>query len=138
MHFDLVDSVIEQSADRIVTLKLVSAAEEYLQDHFATFPVLPGVMMIEAITQAARRLLESDGPLDPPMVLGSVRALKFAGFVKPGNALRVEVGVHARHDDGSVEFNAKAFVVGMPASDQAATGLVAVSGRVTLRPARVG
>ena len=34
-------------------MKYVSLAEEYLADHFPTFPVLPGVMMLEAITQAA-------------------------------------------------------------------------------------
>jgi 3-hydroxyacyl-[acyl-carrier-protein] dehydratase len=135
MHFDLVDAVVEQTSDRIVTLKLVSAAEEYLQDHFATFPVLPGVMMIEAITQAARRLIETDAPTDPPMVLGAVRGIKFAGFVKPGSGLRVEVAIHARHDDGSVDFNAKAFVVAQVV-DRDASSPVAVSGRITLRPAR--
>ncbi|MFN9973837.1 MAG: hypothetical protein ACK58T_28485 [Phycisphaerae bacterium] len=46
MHFSLVDRVIEQSADRIVTLKHVSSAEEYLQYHFPSYPVLPGDMMI--------------------------------------------------------------------------------------------
>ena len=59
MHFDLVDRVMELTPERIVTLKQVSMAEEYLQDHFATFPVLPGVMMLEAMVQAGRRLVES-------------------------------------------------------------------------------
>jgi len=62
MHFDLVDRVLELAPDRIVTLKQVSAAEEYLQDHFPSFPVLPGVMMLEALVQAARRLAESRAP----------------------------------------------------------------------------
>ncbi len=131
MHFDLVDSVLERSDDRIVTIKLVTAAEEYLQDHFASFPVLPGVMMIEAMTQAARLLVEDDGP---PYVLGAVRGVKYGSFVKPGAGLRVEVSVHARHDDGSIDFKAKATVVAPAASND---GETAAGGRITLRPARL-
>jgi len=133
MHFDLVDRVIERSDDRIVTLKLVTAAEEYLQDHFATFPVLPGVMMIEAMTQAARRLLETEE--GPPLVLGGARGIKYGSFVKPGSGLRVEVSVLDRRDDGSVEVSARATVVSPAASETGAE--VAAGGRITLRPVRV-
>src|ERR1044071_8866706 len=93
MHFDLVDHVLERTPERITTLKLVSAAEEYLQDHFPTFPVLPGVLMLEAMVQASRRLLEThaSAPKDAPLVLGRVRALKYGRFVKPGCTLRVQV-----------------------------------------------
>ena len=52
MKFNLIDSIIELSDTRIVAVKQVSLAEEYLADHFPTFPVLPGVMMLEALTQA--------------------------------------------------------------------------------------
>src|SRR5262245_24732991 len=106
MHFDLVDAVIERSDEgggRIVTIKQVSAAEEYLQDHFPGFPVLPGVMMIEAMVQAARRLLETRaGGSETRMVLGGVRGLKYGCFVKPGEVLRVEVSVAKEPGDGSV------------------------------------
>src|ERR1044071_7456456 len=106
MHFDLVDRVIEQSAERIVTLKQVSMAEEYLQDHFATFPVLPGVMMLEAMVQAGRRLAGGEGPLG----LGKGRALKYGRFVKRGAALRVVVTLHKRLEGGEVEFKGEATV----------------------------
>ena len=61
MHFCLVDRILERSDDRIVTIKLVSNAEEYLRDHFPGFPVLPGVMMLEAMVQAGRALAASLG-----------------------------------------------------------------------------
>src|SRR5262245_64597596 len=108
MHFNLVDAVIEQSDTRIVTIKQVSLAEEYLQDHFPGFPVLPGVMMIEAMVQAARRLLESRSGGSAQraqagrMVLGAVRGLKYGRFVKPGEVLRVEVSVAKEAGEGSV------------------------------------
>ena len=59
MHFRLIDRVIERQASRLVAVKQVSLSEEYLQDHFPTFPVLPGVLMLEAMTQAARELADA-------------------------------------------------------------------------------
>ena len=58
VKFNLVDRIEHLSDDRIVGVKYVSLAEEYLADHFPRFPVLPGVMMLEAMTQAAGWLLE--------------------------------------------------------------------------------
>ena len=72
MRFRLVDHVIEQAPDRVRTIKHVSAAEEYLADHFPTFPVLPGVMMLEALVESARLLLASRS--SHRLVLAEVRA----------------------------------------------------------------
>jgi 3-hydroxyacyl-[acyl-carrier-protein] dehydratase len=133
MHFDLVDRILEQSPDRIVTLKHVTAAEEYLQDHFPSFPVLPGVMMLEAMVQAGRRLLE--GRAGRPLVLGKVRALKYGRFVKPGSTLRVEVSLHKDNGDGTFDLRGEAVLrdPSRPAGEPA----VAVSGRFLLRPVMV-
>ncbi|MDX2132404.1 MAG: beta-hydroxyacyl-ACP dehydratase [Planctomycetota bacterium] len=133
MHFDLVDRVLEQTPERIVTLKQVTAAEEYLQDHFPTFPVLPGVLMLEAMVQAARRLCDARGM--HRAVLGQVRALKYGRFVKPGASLRVEVSLLKALDDGSLEFRGEGLLVeaGIPAADLP----TAVSGRFILRPVRL-
>lgn len=123
--------MLEQSDERIVTLKHVSNAEEYLQDHFPGYPVLPGVMMLEAMVQAARKLA---GPSAMPLVLGQVRALKYGAFVRPGCGLRVEVALHKRLDGGAIEFKGEGLLIqtGEPASEPK----VAVSGRFTLRPVR--
>lgn len=131
MHFSLVDKVIEQADGRIVTIKNVTAAEEYLQDHFPTFPVLPGVMMLESMVQAARRLAESsqDVPTHTPLVLGRVRALKYGRFVQPGDTIRIEVELGKRNGD---EWDFKGSV--MMATPERET---AASGRFILRPARV-
>lgn len=131
MHFSLVDSVIEQGPARIITQKHVSNAEEYLLDHFPGYPVLPGVMMLEAMVQAARRLA---GPSEAPMVLGQVRALKYGAFVRPGDTLRVTVDLSKRTDDGSVEFKGEASR--LSAADTGGDAKVAVSGRFVLRPVR--
>ncbi|HEX8876188.1 MAG TPA: hypothetical protein VF777_05525 [Phycisphaerales bacterium] len=132
MHFSLVDRVLEQSADRIVTLKHVSSAEEYLQDHFPSYPVLPGVMMLEAMVQAARRLCDAN-QASPPMVLGQVRALKYGAFVRPGATLRVDVSLHKKNDDGTIDFKGEGTLLEPGATSEPST---AVSGRFLLRPVR--
>ncbi|GJQ28457.1 MAG: hypothetical protein HBSAPP03_03410 [Phycisphaerae bacterium] len=132
VHFSLVDRILEQTPDRIVTVKNVSAAEEYLQDHFPTFPVLPGVLMLEAMVQAARHLAEGEGR--PRLVLGGVRAVKYGRFVKPGATLRVEVNLLKSHDDGRLEFKGEARLLEPKAPPAEAP--VAVSGKFFLRPIR--
>ena len=58
MKFHLVDRIESLvPGKRIVTTKALSLAEEYLADHFPAFPVLPGVMMIEAMVQSAAWLV---------------------------------------------------------------------------------
>jgi 3-hydroxyacyl-[acyl-carrier-protein] dehydratase len=139
MHFNLVDAVVEQSADRIVTVKQVSLAEEYLQDHFAGFPVLPGVMMVESIVHAARLMLQPRAPRQR-LVLGGVRALKYGSFVKPGDTLRVEVTLNKDLPDGSFEVKGEGIALRSWAAPSGGTpsDRVAVSGRVVLRPVRLG
>jgi len=133
MHFDLVDAVLEQGPDRIVTVKQVTMAEEYLQDHFPSFPVLPGVLMIESLVQAARRLLSDRDPSFARHVLGSVKALKYGGFVRPGDTLRIEVTLSKEDADGVFAFKGQGLVVS-PGVVDLSEAPTAVSGRFTLRP----
>lgn len=135
MHFCLVDAVLELAPDRIVAIKNVSAAEEYLQDHFPTFPVLPGVLMIESMVQAARTLLASRDPAEGRHVLGGVRALKYGALVRPGDALHVDVSLIEATPDGSREFRGTGQVLRAGRMDGAVQ--TAVSGRFTLRPVRL-
>lgn len=129
MKFVLIDSVISQEPDRIVAVKHVSLAEEYLADHFPTFPVLPGVLMVEALAQAARRMLAPRG--DARLVLGEVKALKFGNMVRPGETLEVEVTLDRELGDGSFACRGTGRVRRPGQTDEAET---AVSGRFTMRP----
>ena len=131
MRFDLIDSVREESSDRIVAIKQVSRAEEYLGDHFPTFPVLPGVLMVETMVQAARRLLGRR--LDDPHcrhVLGEVKVMRFASMVRPGEALEVEVEIVKALDDGAFACRGKGLVRRDGSSETVANG------RFTMRPVR--
>ena len=130
MKFDLVDQVLEQGEKRIVTLKQVTLAEEYLADHFPGFPILPGVLMLEAMVQAASTLLAPEGHR---LVLGAVKAVKYGAMVRPGDSLRVEVTASATKEDGTTPCKGTGTVLRRD-SEQIET---AVAGRFTMRPARI-
>lgn len=103
MKFNLIDKIESIADDRIVAVKYVSLAEEYLADHFPTFPVLPGVMMLEAMTQAAGWVMYRRGNFAKSMaVLKEARNVKYGHFVAPGNFLRVEVELSKSTDTGGV------------------------------------
>ena len=111
------------SYGRIVTTKALSLAEEYLADHFPAFPVMPGVLMLEALTQSAAWLVRIEQDYAKSMiVLRSARNVRYTNFVQPGNSLRCEVDVVSIEDD-TAKFKAAAFV-----SDKQA-----VSARLELR-----
>ncbi|MCH2135240.1 MAG: hypothetical protein MK101_01510 [Phycisphaerales bacterium] len=128
LRYDFVDSVLEQASDRIRTLKQVTAAEEYLADHFPGYPILPGVLMLESLTQAARRLLQMSS--EAKLVLGSVKALKYGAMVKPGEALECQVSVVKGPDESGVYSCKGTGTVRGGSLD----GETAVSGRFTMRP----
>lgn len=101
LKFNLIDKIETLSDSRIVASKQVSLAEEYLADHFPTFPVLPGVLMLEALTQAAGWLLHQKRNFACSMaVLREARNVKYGHFVAPGSALRIEVELVKLSDTG--------------------------------------
>ncbi len=139
MRFELIDAVLTRTDDRIVAIKNVVAAEEYLQDHFPSFPILPGVFMLETMVQAARRLIESrpDARPDTRYVLSSVRGLKYGAMVRPGDSLTVDVTLAPPDADGAFECKGSGAV--SPTATLPSDGHEprnAVSGKFTLRPLR--
>lgn len=108
MRFDLVDAITHQEPGRVATVKAVTSAEEYLGDHFPGFPVLPGVMMLEAMVQAARKLLQAEvGP--GPWVVAEVRNVRYGNMVRPGQQLHVEVEL-SKTREGQHTFNGRGTV----------------------------
>ncbi len=112
VKFNLIDKVESLSDERIVAVKYVSLAEEYLADHFPSFPVLPGVMMLEAVTQAAAWLYHRRTDFNKAFaVLKEARNVKYGKFVAPGNFLRVDVEL-AKLTEGGGTFKAAGSVSG--------------------------
>ncbi len=91
MRFILVDRIVELEPDaHIVTVKNLTMAEEYLSDHFPAFPVMPGVLMLEAMTQAGAWLVRhSDDFAHSMVVLKQATNIKYGQFIEPGQTLSV-------------------------------------------------
>jgi 3-hydroxyacyl-[acyl-carrier-protein] dehydratase len=88
----LVDRISElEPGRRIVAHKALSLAEEYLADHFPAFPVLPGVLMLEAMVQASAWLVHATRDFaDSVVVLKEARNVTYKSFVAPGHVLTIE------------------------------------------------
>ena len=110
--FLLVDRIVELEPDRIVGIKNVTVNEPFFMGHFPDFPVMPGVLIVEAMAQTAGALVvhtlgvEGDKRRVYFMTIDKAR---FRRPVKPGDMLRFEV--HALQKRGTVwRFAGKAYV----------------------------
>lgn len=93
MKFTLVDRITELvPGRRICTVKALTLSEEYLCDHFRTFPVMPGVLMLECMTQSAGWLVRATENFAHSLVLlGGAKNVNYKSFITPGGVLRMEV-----------------------------------------------
>ncbi len=87
LSFRFVDRVLEiVPATRVVTLKNVTCGDPHLQDHFPGNPIMPGVLLIEAMAQTAGLLL----PEGSSAVLAQIKEARFRRPVVPGDQVRLE------------------------------------------------
>ena len=89
----LVDRILECDAEHIVGIKNVTANEPFFSGHFPDFPVMPGVLIVEAMAQTAGVLvLKSVEDRDKKLfLLVSIEYAKFRKQVVPGDQLRMEL-----------------------------------------------
>src|SRR5207249_10867531 len=74
----------------IRVVKRLTLAEEYLADHFPTFPVMPGVLMLQALVEASAWLIRlTEDYRHSVIVLREARNVKYGNFVEPGRTLTV-------------------------------------------------
>jgi 3-hydroxyacyl-[acyl-carrier-protein] dehydratase len=123
MQFTLIDRILElEPGRRVVAIKNLTLAEEYLAEHFPGFPVLPGVLMLEAAVQASAWLVRiTEDYAHSMVVLKSVRAVKYGNFVVPGKSLTIQADI-VRHEESETELKCKGTV----------DGINSVSGRIVL------
>jgi len=94
--FLLIDRVVEiERKQRIVAIKNVTFNEPHFQGHFPDYPIMPGVLMVEAIAQAGGALLLTEIPdrANKLMVFTGIDSAKFRRPVVPGDQVRIEVKV---------------------------------------------
>ena len=114
MRFTPIDRVIElERGAKITAVKNLSMAEEYLADHFPGFPVMPGVLMLEAMTQAGAWLVRASEDFAHSVVLlKEARNVKYASFVQPGQTLQVTAEIIGQ-DDRETKLKAQGTVDGV-------------------------
>jgi 3-hydroxyacyl-[acyl-carrier-protein] dehydratase len=91
MRFNLVDSVHEwEPGKSLKASKILTLGEEYLADHFPAFPVMPGVLMLQAVTEASAWLWRvTNGFCHTVIVLREVKNVKYGTFMQPGHTLEL-------------------------------------------------
>jgi 3-hydroxyacyl-[acyl-carrier-protein] dehydratase len=111
MRLDLVDRIAELHPGRTIrATKSLTISEEYLQDHFPRFPVMPGVMMLEAMYQTAAWLVRATDDFRHSMVaLAQANNLKFSDFVEPGQTLELTADV-VGHDERTTKLKCQGTV----------------------------
>lgn len=97
----LVDRILEIEGDRVVGLKNVTANEQFFQGHFPGAPVMPGVLIVEAMAQCAAVLILRDIPNreEKLFLFGGVDKARFRKPVVPGDQLRIECEIIQRRSN---------------------------------------
>jgi 3-hydroxyacyl-[acyl-carrier-protein] dehydratase len=123
MRFNLIDRIVEvQKGQSLQAVKNLTLGEEYLADHFPTFPVMPGVLMLETLVEAAAWLLRlSDDFRHSIIVLREARNVKYGTFMEPGRQMTIRVDL-VEQDGATASFKGKGEMDGQST----------VSARVTL------
>lgn len=93
--FLLVDKILEiEEGHRAVGLKNVTANEEFFNGHFPDYPVMPGVLIVEALAQVgAVAMLKKEENRGRIALFAGIDKCRFKREVKPGDQLRLEVEI---------------------------------------------
>lgn len=116
--FLLIDRVLEiDRKKKIVAIKNVTVNEPFFAGHFPNFPIMPGVLIVEAMAQAggAMLLTEVEDRKDKLIVFTGIEKARFRRPVVPGDQLRIEVVMLSWKEGASriaVRMEGKAFVNG--------------------------
>jgi len=113
MRFLLIDRIVEfERGVSLTAVKSLTMAEEYLADHFPNFPVMPGVLMLESMTQASAWLIRlSEDFAHSIVVLKQATNIKNIQFVEPGQILTVTTEIMS-HNDVETKLKAQGSVDG--------------------------
>jgi|SRR5665213_1985217 len=108
MRFHLVDRILDvQPGKGLQAVKNLTLGEEYLADHFPTFPVMPGVLMLQVLVEAGAWLLRAtDDFSHSVIVLREARGVKYGSFMEPGRQMTISMELMTR-DNGMATLKGK-------------------------------
>ena len=113
MRFHLVDRIVAvEPGKSLRAVKHLTLAEEYLADHFPTFPVMPGVLQLQALVEAGAWLLRLGEDFARSVwVLREAKNVKYGTFVSPGHRLHLAVEL-VKQDGGTATLRGRGEVDG--------------------------
>jgi 3-hydroxyacyl-[acyl-carrier-protein] dehydratase len=108
MRFNLIDRIDHCEAGKSLKgAKFLALGEEYLADHFPRFPVMPGVLMLQSLVEAASWLWRTTTDYrHPVIVLRDVKNIKYGTFMQPGRRMDVQVEL-SKQDGDTATFKGK-------------------------------
>lgn len=113
MRFNLVDRILEVEPGRMLrAVKNLTLGEEYLADHFPSFPVMPGVLMLQTLVEAGSWLLRLSEDFRHSIVaLREAKNVKYGTFMEPGRQMMITVEL-TEQDGPLANFKGKGEVEG--------------------------
>lgn len=106
MRFYLIDRILEcRAGERATGVKTVSLSEDYLDQHFAGVPIMPGSLILEGLAQLAGYLIactaSPEAPWKHKALLSLVEKAKFIQVVRPGDTMHLSCALVALHEDSA-------------------------------------
>ena len=99
MRFILIDSIVEMTPGKsIVAVRDISPEDDYFQDHFPGFPVVPGVLLTEMMAQTAGKCLDAERKPRGKAMLAKIRSASFRRWVRPGQRAFVDAEINTNQD----------------------------------------
>jgi 3-hydroxyacyl-[acyl-carrier-protein] dehydratase len=113
MRYLLVDHITEITDGRLIRgIKNVAMTEDFLEFHFPSNPIMPGVMLLEALTQLAGWLVASSSGFEKWLAVRRVNKSQFYSFALPGDQIELEVELEREGDAGHPRFRGTGTVAG--------------------------
>lgn len=101
MRYLLVDHITEYKPGELIKgIKNVAMSEDFLEFHFPKNPIMPGVMLLEALTQLTGWLEAASSDFKNWFLVSKVHKSNFYGFAFPGDQVELEVELIAAHQEG--------------------------------------
>jgi 3-hydroxyacyl-[acyl-carrier-protein] dehydratase len=113
MRFNLVDRIHGFESGKVLSAsKVLTLGEEYLADHFPTFPVMPGVLMLQAVIEASSWLWRATTNFQYSVItLREAKNVKYGTFMPPGQTLELSTEM-TKMEEGTAVFRGKGNVKG--------------------------
>ena len=100
MRYLMVDRILEvEPGKRAVGIKNIAMSEDFLTHHFPQYPVMPGVLIVEAMVQLGSWLIAATTDFKFKCLLHTINLAKFRQLVRPGDSLTIEIVLDSLEED---------------------------------------